>query len=154
MGITPRFNQNDINRQIQNAKNQIDERIIGILKYTGEMSIKVAREEGSYRDVTGNLRSSIGYVIYAGGRKVAETFEMANGGTGKGKSAAIATARAYASGIAEKWSGDNDYVLVVVAGMNYASSVESRGLNVLVTAEQYAESALPRLISALNTKLK
>ena len=154
MGITPRFNQNDINRQLQEAKKQIDDRIIGILKYTGEKSIEVAREEGAYRDQTGNLRSSIGYVIYASGDKVAETFEPAGVGSGKGNSTAIATARAYASGIAEKWSGSNDYVLVVVAGMDYASTVESRGLNVLVTAEQYAESALPRLITMLNTKLK
>ena len=113
------------------------------------MCIKVAREDGAYHDVTGNLRSSIGYVIFCRGQLVSETFNLANGGSGKGKSNAVSTARSYAVGLAEKWAGDNDYVLIVVAGMNYASSVESRGLNVLVTAEQYAETVLPRMISML-----
>jgi len=149
MGITPRYNQNDINRQLEQARREIDVKVTSVFKYVGEMCIKVAREDGAYHDVTGNLRSSIGYVIFCRGQLVSETFNLANGGSGKGKSNAVSTARSYAIGLAEKWSGSNDYVLIVVAGMNYASSVESRGLNVLVTAEQYAETALPRMISML-----
>jgi hypothetical protein len=149
MGITPRFNQNDINRQLEQAKREIDVKVTSVFKYVGERCIKVAREDGAYRDVTGNLRSSIGYVIFCRGQLVAETFGIANGGSGKGKSNAVSIARSYALGLAAKWAGDNNYVLIVVAGMNYASSVESRGLNVLVTAEQYAETALPRMISML-----
>ncbi|MGV4578106.1 hypothetical protein ACQ1R5_10635 [Ornithobacterium rhinotracheale] len=41
------------------------------------------------------------------------------------------------------------YVLVVVAGMNYALYVESKGYNVLSTAEQLAEREVPRLLNEI-----
>ena len=40
------------------------------LSFIGEECIRIARESGSYNDITGNLRSSIGYVVLVDGKPV------------------------------------------------------------------------------------
>ena len=42
------------------------------------------------------------------------------------------------------------FVLVVVAGMKYASYVEARNYNVLTSAELLAEREIPRLLKELS----
>lgn len=49
---------------------------MNLLQRTGEEFVKIARLEGNYIDHTGNLRSSIGYVIVKDGRIVGKNFQL------------------------------------------------------------------------------
>lgn len=119
-----------------------------ILTKVGEDAVKEARENGSYQDRTGNLRSSIGYVVLRNGRVVSQSasaqFDGPAGqgaeGVAAGRNLLSRIARDYPSGIA----------LVVVAGMSYAVYVEDyRGKNVLSSSRQKALAQVPALLKAV-----
>jgi hypothetical protein len=95
-----------------------------------------------FTDQTGNLRSSMGYVIFRNGRAIRETFQQVKAG-----SEGVKTGRSIAMNIGGRYSAG--IVLVVVAGMNYAIHVESRGRDVLSSAEHYAQKELPELLKEL-----
>ena len=138
MALTFRGNNNAINQRFEQAQNEVTDRMVRILRYVAELAINEARSNGSYRDVTGNLRSSVGYAIIIDGRIMEQNFTGGNEGVSKGKSLARELA-----------SKQPEIALVVVAGMKYASQVESRGKNVLTTAEQLAKIMVPNLLKQL-----
>lgn len=138
MGITFRGDTRAINQRFLDAQKEIEEKALRILRYCAESAINEARTAGSYRDVTGNLRASVGYAIILNGRIVEQNFSGANEGVSKGKTLAQ-TLAAQQPAIA----------LVVVAGMKYASQVESRGVNVLTSAEQMAKTMVPNILKQL-----
>lgn len=131
-------NNNQINQRFVAAQAEITEKYIRILRYAGEMAVNEARTAGSYQDRTGNLRASKGYAIILNGRIVEDTFIGSSEGVTKGKALAQDLARQ-----------QTEIALVVVAGMKYGSYVESRGYNVLTSAEQLANSVVPNLIRQL-----
>lgn len=138
MALTFRGDNNAINQRFIDAQKEITDKYIRVLKYCAEAAINEARAAGSYRDVTGNLRASVGYAIIINGRIIDENFTGAEDGVSKGKSLAQQIA-----------SQQPDIALVVVAGMKYASQVESRGRNVLTSAEQLAKTMIPNLVKQL-----
>lgn len=129
---------NAINKRFTDAQNDMVNKVLRILRYVGEMAINEARIAGSYQDYTGNLRSSVGYSIIINGRITEESYQGEAEGVAKGKAAAREVA-----------STQPDVALVIVAGMKYASQVESRGRNVLTSAEQLAKTAVPNLVRQL-----
>lgn len=116
------------------------------LAYCGEMCITAARSQGSYKDRTGNLRSSTGYVIAMDGRVVraSDFTTVRSGGKGaqSGRQTAIRLARQYPKGIC----------LIVVAGMDYAVHVQNRGYDVLDSAELTADRIVPQMLRDLGLK--
>jgi hypothetical protein len=109
-------------------------------------TVAEARRLDTYTDRTGNLRSSIGFVIYHDGQKVKESFinkagpEAKEGdgqkGADKGASIANAAAQSWPTGI----------VAVIVAGMDYALFVESKGYDVITgTTKQLGQLLQERL---------
>jgi hypothetical protein len=88
-----------------------------------------ARQLDTYKDQTGNLRSSIGYIIYHDGKKVGEFFEAKAGPKGDGKEG-FNSGKEFAESVAQSWAGV-DVVAVIVAGMDYALAVESNGRDVI-----------------------
>lgn len=101
-----------------------------------------------YIDDTGNLRSSIGYVLIVDGQIVSESsFDVVgNGrqGSDAGKSFAESLVSNYPTGIA----------LVVVAGMNYAEYVAAKGYDVLDSAELLAERLVQKLSDELQQQVQ
>lgn len=85
-----------------------------------------ARGLNTYKDKTTLLRSSIGFVIYDHGKKVAEDFEARNGERG---SEGAAIGKSVAEQAAASWP--NCIIAVVVAGADYALYVESKGYDVI-----------------------
>lgn len=80
----------------------------------------------TYKDWSHLLRSSIGFVIYNHGEKVAESFGSTGGekgseGVEEGKRMAAQAAAQY----------PNDIVAVIVAAADYALYVESKGYDVI-----------------------
>jgi len=113
--------------------------ILYAFKYVGERCINEARTNGSYKDRTGNLRSSIGYLIlHDGAIHTASPFDGNEGGQ-TGKALIDKLVAEFPHGIA----------LVVVAGMKYAAAVEARNFNVLTSAELLAEQQVPTLLKTL-----
>lgn len=130
---------------------QYDKRVkqaaIDTLMYVGESCVTEARNNGRYQDQTGNLRSSIGYVVVDNGRIVhqgaSQKFMEGTQGETEGIKYARQLALEVSKGIA----------LIVSAGMEYAVYVEARGLNVLSSAELLAESLTPQLLRAVGFKI-
>ena len=126
------------------------------LQYVGEQAIKEARENGKYKDRTGNLRSSIGYCILDNGKVIAEssfkvekgtyTDERGNKHPYSGDQGAREGREFLNSLISEHSSG---LVLIIVAGMQYAAYVEAKNLNVLDSAEQLTERLLSQLLKSI-----
>ena len=125
---------------------RIETMTIRHLCYIGEVCINIGRSTNSYKDQTGNLRNSIGYVVINDGKIVtkATTHENRNNG---GKNGTKEGEEFIDKLIAKHSRG---VCLIVVAGMNYASYVSASGRDVLDSAELEAE----RLIEQLRSNLK
>ena len=129
MGLIPRYNARDIERTIAGGVERIENDIVQILRYLGEQFVSDARQalnisgafpKGDYHDRTSNLRSSIGYFVLDNGQIIGQDVT----GTGTGR----AMARKALEGVTK-----GGYQLVGVAGMEYASYVESMGYNVITS---------------------
>lgn len=124
-----------------------------VLQYIGEQCVKLAREKGTYNDITGNLRNSIGYVLVKNGSIISKNFEakveskVISGANGKGILEGEALANELASRVGK---GD---ALIVVAGMHYAHYVETLNKDVLDSAERWADQQVPKLLQRLKNQV-
>ena len=132
--------------------NQYAERqTIRTLGFLGEKCIIEARDRSqqeSWYDQTGNLRSSIGYVIVVNGKIVSTSqfkkVKKGSNGVLEGKALAKRLAGNYKTG----------YALIVVAGMHYAAYVEAMDNKVVLTsAELLARRELPSMMRQLKTQI-
>jgi hypothetical protein len=140
----PKFNKSDIQAMLNSKKEAIRQAIILRLKRIGETFIKNARENGNYKDRTGNLRSSIGYVILENGVQLSQSFPGSkNVGKQRAKDAINEAKEEFSRG----------FVLIVVAGMEYAAAVESRGKDVLTASSLIAENDLRIAIKEISSKI-
>ena len=114
--------------------------------YIGDKCVTVARSTDSYEDQTGNLRSSIGYVIAKDGKIIGNsTFEAVKGGA-EGSAEGLEFAKKIVAQFPE------GIVLIVVAGMNYAKHVSARGYDVLDSSELLAQKLVPQMLKQLGLK--
>lgn len=146
MPIVPRFKQEDIKRRFDKFLAVIEKQQIQTLQYLGEMCVTKAKElppEIGFKDQTGNLRSSIGYMVFKDGVAIHEGFQGSSEGTTEGKMLAQKVGAKYKHGIA----------LVVTAGMNYAVRLESKKRDVLTSAELLAKQELPKMIAELKRNI-
>ncbi len=125
---------NDVAKKFDKLLDFIEDETIEALRYVGERAVTHARsipdpDHGGkgFKDHTANLRSSIGYAIYKDGTLVTSGYDGQPEGTNQGQALADSVG-----------SNTKGYALVVTAGMYYAVYVESRGRDVLTTAEQKA----------------
>lgn len=135
-----------VRAELEKARREYLQKVVNAMAYLGEQVVAIARDrtpEESWIDHTGNLRSSIGYVIAKNGVIVRESaFAPVIQGT-KGSLAG----KNLAYSVALKKTG---IVLVVVAGMNYADIVEAiDGKDVLATPELYARANLQKVLNQL-----
>jgi len=142
--LKPKFTKNDIAAHIREQHRAFNKALESRLIRTGEEFVKEARETNTYRDQTGNLRSSIGYILTYDGNIIAGNFT--NTASGEGASEAEKLANQLA---AEHPVG---YSLIVVAGMDYAAAVESRGLDVISGTSQVIEERLKKQIARIMNK--
>lgn len=124
---------------------RLEEAIIYNLSYVGEQCVNAARDTNSYKDRTGNLRSSVGYILVKNGTVIKSDFKQEKDGkTGfeEGPKFAKSLVKEFPRGIA----------LIVVAGMNYAHYVAVRGYDVLDSAQITAERLVPDIMKKLGFK--
>lgn len=151
MGIRMKTKMSEVDSYLKAEAERIQMLTMRALSYLGEQCIKVARDrapELSWIDQTGNLRSSIGYIITHNGNIVQysdfKQVKQGSEGTKVGKDFALEIAKQFA----------NEYVLVVVAGMNYAEYVEAiDNKDVLATPELFANKELPKMLERLKRQI-
>ena len=153
-GLKPLWTKQQVHGLFEALQERTDDAIKILLARTGEEFITLARGISTYKDRTGNLRSSTGYAIFKDGRRIGSSvFNAHVGEPGKkdgekgvttGEQLARAVGRTHSKG----------YVLVCFAGMSYAAAVESRGYDVIThsadKAEDFLMSEAANLLKRLN----
>ena len=142
-GLKAEFTQGDIDRRIDGVVKAKEQKAFEALSYVGINAVKYARQHGSYKDQTGNLRSSIGYAVLKNGVIGKEHYE---GGQAAGK----AQAQKVVMEVAQRFR--KGMVLILVAGMEYAAAVESKGYDVLTGGTYEAEKLMKYLRDAMKAK--
>ncbi|PPK98976.1 hypothetical protein [Parapedobacter indicus] len=152
MGMKPRFTKADVRRTMRNKRSQLADAIISRLELIGFEFVKMARSKnastGGFNDVTGNLRSSIGFAVLRNGETVNENFEQSNSGTDK--ATGVQAAKSFIDELKGKFP--RGYALIVVAGMSYAAAVESRGKDVITGSGLVAEVMLKQAMQRLKDR--
>lgn len=146
MALKGKFDAAAFEAYAKRAIAQHRESVMETLIWMGGECVKDAKTNGSYTDRTGNLRNSVGYIIFENGNIIDEYFEKAVTGTEKSGEDPLKIGRDLAIEVGSDFPG---IVLVVVAGMKYAMYVEAKGKNVLTSAELLARKELPKLFEAL-----
>ena len=149
MGIKANFTRQDIEKRFNAFLNEVERKQIARLKMLGEMCVKHARDippSQGFQDQTGNLRSSIGYMVFKDGVAVHGAYNQVMQGSEGTK-----TGEALARKVGEASKG---ICLVVTAGMNYALHVESTGRDVITSAEHLAQRELPRMLEELVSNIE
>ncbi len=143
--VTP---QAEVNKYLEEQIQKRVQVIINTLNRVGMECVKIARDttkENTFTDQTGNLRSSIGYAVLIDGKieQISSFSKVKKGAEGK------KTGINLINDLASKYS--RGIVLVVVAGMNYASYVETKR-DVLKSSELKAKETLPKILAKLGFK--
>lgn len=143
--MTISFDASGLVSQLKGDQAKIRTQIGQLLDYAGRQAVSRQRDvqaPQSYMDQSGNLRSSVGYVVMSGGSEVSTGgFEPKQGPTPKNDSLTPEQAAEVGKGSAKAEAARQPSypTLTVVAGMNYASYVEAKGRDVLSTAKIVAE---------------
>lgn len=138
--ITPK---SQIDAYIKERMNRLKQAIIYNLCAIGEKLRNEAIESGSYKDRTKNLRSSVGYIVVVDG----QVYKTGSFGKPDGNSEGKNAGMSYARSLAGKFP--KGIVLIVVAGMRYASYVSAKGYNVLDSSELLADQLVPKMLKQL-----
>lgn len=144
-GMTPLFSGDDVERWFDHFQDRAEEKILKLLQVGGEKFVEIARKSGSYNDQTGNLRSSIGYVIAKDGDVIVENFKRSE--KGSNGSEGISKGRQLAEEVS--LSFPDGYILVGVAGMDYAVAVEARGQEVVTGANTQCNEYLKKALQTV-----
>lgn len=149
MPIQPKFTPGQFGSMVKQDVDRIELAILRRFKIAGEEAVNYARSINTYKDRTGNLRSSIGYVIFRNGIRVfASDFNKVRDGA-KGQSEGEDLANKVARGLSNK-----GMVLVVVAGMKYAFHVETKGYDVITGSEIRTKARLNKALKRIKQKLQ
>lgn len=120
--LTPLWIKKDVKRFLEYFGELAEVKIFELLQRTGEEFVKYARENGQYNDQTGNLRSSIGYVIVKDGSIIGQDFALSSK-TGTDKATGMQEAKSLSKELA--LTHNKGFVLIGMAGMKYAAAVEA-----------------------------
>lgn len=147
--LTATFTLPDIEAFIQSKLQQANQAVINAYKFAGETFVREARLKtaatGGFNDITGNLRSSIGYIIINNGKQLVANFEES--GIGTDKATGIATGIQFAEEVAAEFT--KGLALICVAGMGYAAAVESKGKDVITGSTLELSTQLKELLSQI-----
>lgn len=147
VSIAAKFNKADIRKVLEEKRKNFEEALLMRLRRIGEQFVSNARQRADFTDRTGNLRSSMGYVILKDGNQLYDNFQQKSGGT-----VGVDKAKEVIDEIKKNFP--TGYVLIGVAGMDYAAAVESKGFDVITSSAGIAELSLKDAVKKLSSKLK
>jgi len=137
------YNAGKTHDELMEKLQGIEDRIVQAMRDAGKEFVTTARDQyggddahaqGFYQDRTGNLRHSIGYMIFKNGELVDESAI----GTPSGEEAGRLTEteiKAKRDEAVASLINPKGYQLIGIAGMGYASYVEAKGYNVITIYE-------------------
>lgn len=135
---------------LQKEADRIVKAFLDDLNYLGLKCVRFVRDRSadeSWIDQTGNLRSSIGYIVAKDGKIVDKGgFEPVNGPM---RSSSIEQGSKIGENYAEELASryPEGYALIVVAGMNYAAYVERiESKDVLAKGELFLKREMKNLV--------
>lgn len=143
-----KFDKRQIKKLVSEMKERVEEAILLNLKRVGEQFIVDARNNANFTDRTGNLRSSIGYVILKNGLQLVGSNWVQIKESGEG----VIAGKKLIEELSRKY--DTGLVLICVAGMDYAAAVESKGFDVITSSAMIAEQSLKKAIERLKGKIQ
>ena len=141
----------EVHDMLMREAERVERLTIRALSKLGEQCVTKIRDRAgdkSQYDQTGNLRSSVGYVI-AHNKNIIQysTFNQVKQG-----SEGVKTGKDLAKELAKRYS--NNYVLIVVAGMNYAEFVEAMdNKDVLASTKLWAREQVPLMLEKLKRQI-
>ncbi|WP_419556367.1 hypothetical protein [Phocaeicola sp.] len=151
MGIRMTTKLSEVHDMLMREAERVERLTIRALSKLGEQCVTKIRDRAgdkSWYDQTGNLRSSVGYVI-AHNKNIIQysTFNQVKQG-----SEGVKTGKDLAKELAKRYS--NNYVLIVVAGMNYAEFVEAMdNKDVLASTELWAREQVQLMLEKLKRQI-
>lgn len=151
MGIRMTTKLSEVHDMLMREAERVERLTIRALSKLGEQCVTKIRDRAgdkSWYDQTGNLRSSVGYVI-AHNKNIIQysTFNQVKQG-----SEGVKTGKDLAKELAKRYS--NNYVLIVVAGMNYAEFVEAMdNKDVLASTELWEREQVPLMLEKLKRQI-
>lgn len=143
MGMIRQFGDGYIAKQVQYFQQQVELAMKLLLQEFGEELVAFAKDTHTYTDRTGNLTNSISYAIV----RHKEILYYNEVQREEANAAALKVAMKMAESLSDAYS------LIVVAGMNYAAFVESRGYNVILPAELKAKQEFTDKVKPLIDKV-
>ena len=151
MGIRMATKLDEIHNTLMREAQRVERLTIRALSYLGEQCVIRVRDRGgdkSWYDQSGNLRSSVGYVIAHNGSII----QYSDFNQVKKGSQGVKVGKDLAEELARRYS--NDYALVIVAGMNYAEYVEAMdNKDVLASTELWAIDQVPKMLEKLKIQI-
>ncbi len=153
IAIVQKFKMADLAKDLNTTQDRIIEATITTMMYVGERCIRQARDYGNYNDITGNLRSSIGYAVLRAGRIVHQSKPKAYKGPKGAGSEGVSEGQLLLKRLAGEYP--KGIVLIVTAGMEYAVYVEDiHHKDVLTSSRLLAEKLVPELLEKMGLKKK
>ena len=151
MGIRMTTKLSEVHDMLMREAERVERLTIRALSKLGEQCVTKIRDRAgdkSWYDQTGNLRSSVGFVI-AHNKNIIQysAFNQVKQG-----SEGVKTGKDLAEKLAKRYS--NNYVLIVVAGMNYAEFVEAMdNKDVLSSTELWVKEQVPLMLEKLKRQI-
>lgn len=147
--LQAQFTIADIEGFIQRKVELANKAVLNAFMFAGETFVKEARSktaaEGGFNDITGNLRSSIGYIILQDGKQLFSDFIESENGSDRATGVQIGLEVAQEIGSVYK----KGLILICVAGMEYAAAVESKGKDVITGSSLLLQDQLKTLLSQI-----
>ena len=152
MPIQQKTPQSQVDSYLDKRIAMIERAIIREFLIIGEKMLNIARDTNkpnTYKDQTGNLRSSIGYTVSVDGQLMKQSdFSVVKGGN-----AGADEGIRYAKDVSMRLSDERGIVLTFVAGMDYAYYVKKNGYDVIDSAVLNGSDAVKKLINKLKLKV-
>lgn len=144
------WSDKEVERWFNYFVDRAEEQIYKLILKAGEEFVKYARKKGNYQDRTGNLRSSIGYVIVKDGDILTENYELSE--EGSERYPGMREAKRLISDLIGVYS--KGWVLIGVAAMPYAVYVEAiDNIDVVSLAADHVEDWIKKQSKTLFDKL-
>ncbi|HEY0056877.1 MAG TPA: hypothetical protein VGB63_16115 [Pedobacter sp.] len=151
--LEPQFTAAEIKKQVNEMLERVNRVFLNELTKIGLDAVKYARlktkSQGGYDDQTGNLRSSIGFIIQYDGQTIHQDFELSPEGTDKQEG--LRAGEQYAKELGANES--SGWAVIIVAGMEYGFYLEAKGYDVISGSTLGMENKL-RQLSKRMQKLK
>lgn len=116
------------------------------LRQLGEDAVTHAKENKGYKDHTSNLKNSISYALFKDGGLIDQNIGQIPepDATKEGQSQVSNNLTRFA--LEKSVVAPKGYTLIVVAGMNYAAPVETKGFNVLYLTQKWMHDKMQEIL--------